>query len=114
MTGGASITGSGVLLYIEQGILTLSGDSKVNLTAKESGPYRNILAFQARGNSTQASLSGGSDWYLEGTVYIPDGPINLSDDAGAVLPLSIVADKLNMSGGSFVFKQQDRVLCAGG
>jgi hypothetical protein len=103
LSGGSYLKGSGVLLYVAGGEIDLSGDSTSQLSPAATGPYAGVTIFQSRTDSTQANLSGGSDWVIEGTLYFPDAPVNLSGSSNLPQSLSLITWQLSLSGGSFIF-----------
>jgi hypothetical protein len=70
VTGNASISGTGVMIYNAGsnypgnggtfGGITLSGNGTFNLSAPTSGTYAGILIFQSRQNTRALSLSGNA------------------------------------------------------
>ena len=109
VSGNASISGSGVMIYNAgsnyssggtgtYGAITMSGNATVNLTAATSGPFAGIVLFQARGDTQTMSLSGNAVDGLSGTVYVPSALVSISGNA--TLDGALVANELSISGNS--------------
>jgi hypothetical protein len=106
VTGNASLSGSGVMLYNTQsnfpgtggtfGGLTLSGNGTISLTAPTNGPYAGVVLFQNRGNTRAISLSGGAAQGLVGTVYAPAALLYLGGNAS--LQGAVVVNQLSLTG----------------
>ena len=106
VTGSASITGNGVVIYNAgttypnaggtYGGITLNTTGSVNLSAPTTGTYASLLFFQARTNPSPIAISGGSSVSVNGTIYAADAPLNIG---GSVqLDDAFVVDELRMSG----------------
>jgi len=102
LSGGAHLSGDGVLLYIAGGSLKFSGQSIVHLSPSTSGANAGVTIFQARDNLASGQLSGGSQWSLSGAVYLPTALLDLSGGSGEPQVISLIVDSLTMSGGSLV------------
>jgi hypothetical protein len=106
VSGNASISGSGVMLYNTEsafpnpggtyGGITLGGNGTFNLTAPSSGPYAGVVLFQARTNTRAISLSGNAAEGLGGTVYAPAALLYLSGNASLAGPM--VVNELALTG----------------
>ena len=106
VSGSAKISGSGVLLYLAGGSLNLSGSSAITLSPAASGAYAGITIFQARTNSSAASISGSTVGTIRGAVYLPAASLELSGGSNIPQPFSIIAYDLNLSGGSFILGEK--------
>ena len=113
VSGNSELIGEGILLYVSSGRVDFSGGSTIRLAAKTSGSYANLLIYQDRSNSSVARMSGGSDWTLDGVIYMASAAVNLSGHCNSSQPASLIAASLNMSGGSFAFgdSRQENVTC---
>jgi hypothetical protein len=106
VTGNASVSGTGVLLYNTgsnypsaggtYGGLTLSGNGSFSLTAATSGPYAGVVIFEARANTRALAFSGNGATGITGTVYAPAAQVLVSGNAK--LTGSLVANELSLSG----------------
>jgi hypothetical protein len=107
-SGGASVTGTGVMIYNAGsnypnsggnfGGFTLSGNGTFNLSAATSGPYAGILIFQSRQNTRALSISGSILTSMNGTIYARSALLSLS--GGAQLQSLLDVGMLNVSGGA--------------
>jgi len=86
-----------VFIYNAAGAIDLSGGSAFHLTPPTSGPYKGLLLFQARTNTSTLSLTGnGAIEGMHGTIYGPKMPVRISGNGD--LPAQFVADSLTISG----------------
>jgi hypothetical protein len=106
VTGNASISGSGVLLYNAGsnfpnaggtfGGVTLSGTGTFNLTAADTGPYAGVVLFQARDNSRAIALGGNAVTGIGGTLYAPQALLTVG--GSAQVGGSLVVNRLQLTG----------------
>jgi hypothetical protein len=106
VTGNASISGSGVMIYNAGsnfpnsggnfGGITLSGTGTINLSAPMTGTNPGVLIFQSRQNTRALSISGNALAGMTGTIYAPSALLSLSGNAQLQSPLIVGA--LNLSG----------------
>jgi hypothetical protein len=106
VSGGSSLTGSGVTFYNTKnagnsyGPISFSGGTTENLSAPTTGALAGILIFQDRsvtggGNS---DLTGGTTMTLNGAVYFPTTALSFSGGTAAHYTL-IVSKTVSFSGG---------------
>ena len=100
MSGGSSISGSGVFIYnTGGGTINLSGTGSIALSPMTGGTYAGITVFQDRSNSSGAALSGGSNMNNTGTFYFPGSTLTMSGNSGVgVMGAQFIANKLTFSG----------------
>jgi prepilin-type N-terminal cleavage/methylation domain-containing protein len=94
------LTGSGVMLFISSGNMSLGGGSTLNLTPPTSGPYKNILIFQSRSNSSPLKITGGSSAGLTfgGVIYVPSSTqVTLSTGGATLNVTAVVAQSIKIS-----------------
>ena len=106
-SGSASISGSGVMVYIAgsaypaiggtYGGISLSGAGTVNLSAPTTGAYAGIQFFQARANPTGISISGSAAMSLGGVIYASDALLAASG-SGSVITDGMVVNRIQLSG----------------
>jgi hypothetical protein len=106
VTGNASATGSGVMIYNAGsnypnsggnfGGITLSGNGTFNLSAPTSGAYTGILIFQSRQNTRALSFSGNATAGMAGTIYAANAALSMSGNAQ--LQSSLDVGTLNLTG----------------
>ena len=105
VSGGASISGSGVLIVNggsnypspggPYGSITLSGNGSYNLTPSTSGTYAGIVVFQTPDNTKAMTVSGNASG-MTGTIYAPAAP--LTESGNALLNAALIVDTLSISG----------------
>ncbi|OYV95993.1 MAG: hypothetical protein B7Z73_01560, partial [Planctomycetia bacterium 21-64-5] len=106
VSGNASITGDGVMIYNagsnypstggSYGYVNLSGGGKISLSPETTGAYAGILVFQSRDNAQPLTLSGNGVAGMSGAVYAPGAAATISGNASLDLPL--IVGKLTLSG----------------
>jgi len=96
----STIQGDGVTLF-NQGTMTVSGGSMIKLTPPATGTYAGITVFQAREDTTEATISGGSESVLGGTFYFPNAQVTLSGGSNIKLG-SLDVSRLSLTGGSSI------------
>ncbi len=106
VTGNASITGTGVMIYNTSsnypsstgsyGGITLSGNGTFTLSAPTSGPYAGIVIFQPSANTRAISLSGNAASGLTGTIYAPAALVYVGGNAN--VSGALVVNELSLSG----------------
>jgi YD repeat-containing protein/VCBS repeat-containing protein len=106
VTGNASVSGAGVLLYNAGsnypgpggscGGLTLSGKGTINLTPAAAGTYAGLLIFQARDNPRALSLSGNGLLLHGSLIYAPAALLAVSGNGQ--LQATLIVNTLQLSG----------------
>jgi hypothetical protein len=95
----ASITGTGVTMYIPSGGST--NFNKVNsltLTAPTSGDYTGVAFYQDPGNTSNVNLNGSST-NISGLIYAPGASMNYNGSLGGYTVLVAAYANLNNSTG---------------
>lgn len=115
VSGNASVTGSGVMIYNTGsnypnnggsfGGITLSGNGTFNLSAPTSGTYAGIVLFQPAANTRAISLNGNAATGLTGTVYAPAALLTLGGNA--TLAGAAVVNQLSLSGNAASTQSSD-------
>jgi hypothetical protein len=105
---GGSFTGQGVSFFLtgSGASMQLSGQADWHIVAPTDGPLPGFAIFlDPSGPSglaaTSSALSGQSELYFEGVVYLPQQQVSVSGSAGAVAPspyTSFIADTLRFVG----------------
>jgi hypothetical protein len=106
VSGGASVSGTGVLLYNAGGGIAVSGNATLNLSAATSGPYAGLVIFQSRTDTQALNFSGNGVGSLSGTVYAPAAQVNLSGNA-SLQNVSLLCNTLTLSGNAGAFQLAD-------
>jgi prepilin-type N-terminal cleavage/methylation domain-containing protein len=100
ITGNSSLTSNGpVLLYIAGGSVNLAGGSNLNLTPPSSGTYKNIVIFQARSDTNDVKVTGGSSPIaFNGIIYVPNSnQVTLATGGAQLSAKAIVAQNIKIS-----------------
>jgi Prokaryotic N-terminal methylation motif len=101
-----SVSGAGgIMFYNEAGAISFAGGSKFDLPAYQSAPYKNIVIFQARSNTTSLSLSGGSAVASKfgGIIYAPNASSVILGSGGANLEVTaVIAQGIKITGNTQV------------
>ena len=110
-SGKVILKGEGVMFYLDGDKATLdwSGTESVNLSAPIDGDYAGVLVFAdpAPGKSTKHNMTGKTDLVYEGTIYLPDGDLEVTGqgDLTNVSPYTmLIAREIKIGGnGKVVF-----------
>lgn len=82
ISGDATVTGNGVMLYNTGGgnaeQVKVSGNGVLSLTAPTSGTYQGISVFQDRAVTNELQLSGNGTTHIGGVVYAPAAQVLVS------------------------------------
>jgi Flp pilus assembly protein TadG len=102
MAGQASISGTGVTIYLAppNGSLSLTGGSSIDIIAPndKSNPYNGIAIFQAPSDTNDMTVNGNSGSTLEGIIYAPSATLSFSGTSDATIYADLVVGSLTMSG----------------
>lgn len=82
VSGGGKVVGDGVTIYMIGGDFDTAGGAIVQISAPPAVPdpspaIPNVLIYMAHGNDGEIFLRGTSDSWYEGTVFAPDGDIEV-------------------------------------
>jgi Flp pilus assembly protein TadG len=108
-SSGASFTGDDVAFYLtgSGAAVDLSGQASVHLVGRKSGEVLTGFVFflEPSGPSGLAApssqLSGSSDLYFEGVIYLPQQLVNITGSAEVDTPspfTSFIADRIDING----------------
>jgi hypothetical protein len=75
VNGGADVTSSNAMFFIDEGSVDLSGTSDLDFTPPGTGPYEGIVIFQARDNTNGLSIHGTAASGNSGTIYAPGATV---------------------------------------
>jgi hypothetical protein len=96
-TNGATVTGSGVTLYIPSGANGANFDNQtVTLSAPTSGNYANVLYYQVPGNSSSINFNG-PNVSASGLIYAPSST-SVNFDEGVSTYAVLVFGSMNFNG----------------
>jgi hypothetical protein len=101
------MTGTEVLIFLDaNSSISLASSGTVNLTAPRSGTYKGISIFQSRSatiNNSAISLTGSSDFLLDGTIYAPRANLRLTGNSAITTTSKsgyVIANRLTFGGSS--------------
>jgi len=77
LDGNDTLTGSGVMIYLASGGITLKGTTTIDISPPTDGIYKGISYFEARDNSSPIELRGTSGQSDTGTMYFPAGDVTI-------------------------------------
>lgn len=100
-----SISGNAVMLYFDDtSTWDSTGTGYVSLTAPQSGYYAGIALFGTRtGKISRFKLSGGKDYFVNGTIYLPTQRLELYGSTDLTVSAKngyVVAQQFYYSGNS--------------
>ncbi|HET7011815.1 MAG TPA: Tad domain-containing protein [Anaerolineales bacterium] len=96
---GGSITAEDVMFYVQTGTISWSGNATLHLDAPDDGPWAGMLVYQNANDTNRATLNGGSNSYIQGTIFIPGAEVQINGTGGANgLHSQVVAYKVDLSG----------------
>jgi prepilin-type N-terminal cleavage/methylation domain-containing protein len=105
VNGNANVTVSnptiGIMFYNESGSINFAGGSRFDLPAYAAAPYKSILIFQARTNTNDLSLSGGTSVASKfgGIIYAPNAGRVVLGSGGANLEVTaVIAQNIKVIG----------------
>jgi hypothetical protein len=101
--GQTSMGGTGVTIYLPNGGVNMAGGATVSLSAPTSGTWQGILFYQRRGNTSDATLVGGTNQQMNGVLYFPSSTLTYTGGSGTVATkTTLVSDKLVLKGNSYI------------
>ncbi len=82
---GGTVEGYGVMFYMIDGNVTITGNASVQLTAPvDPDEWAGMLIYLAEGNDGLVYLVGTNESYFSGTVFAPDGNIEAGGTSDGV------------------------------
>ena len=103
VANGASLSGSGVTIYIDNGGggISFQGGTSTTLSAPTSGTYNGLVYFQNRSSTVAPQFGNGSSVKLTGTFYAAAAGITLTGGTSySQLSSQLVVSTLGVSNGS--------------
>jgi len=103
VSGGGSLSGSGVTFYITNGgSVSITGGATMNLSPPTSGALKDILFYQDPADTNVFKFAGGAAGTINGIFYLPTAQLNLNGGSGQTLNVDLVVGTLNVTGNSFL------------
>jgi hypothetical protein len=101
LNGGDSLSGYGVVIRMDDGVVNWNGGATVHLTAPSEGPYQGLLLYMPSStNCSTITLNGNSDSTIEGTILAPCSQINIEGTGDSGINGQIIGYKVDLSGNS--------------
>lgn len=98
VSGGASLSGSGVTIYQPSGALSLNTTGNVTLTPPTTGTYQGVTIFQNGSDTSSGTIAAGTQ-NIQGVIYMPTAQLTLAGNSGGVqTTATIVVGNLVISG----------------
>jgi hypothetical protein len=116
-SGNVTFTLRETFVYLANGTVSLTGDSKLDWTAPQdaSSPFNNLLMWTE--SSTAISMTGNSDTVFDGIMFAPNATLNLTGNSGSnALGSQIFVNTASLTGNSTLkmAPHDDRILQLGG
>jgi Flp pilus assembly protein TadG len=115
---GGSFTGNGVSFFLtgQSAGIAMSGQANWHLVASSGGPLAGFVFFlDPSAAASTSQLSGQSELYLEGVIYLPHQLLKITGTAQAFSPspwTSFVADTVQISGNGQLLINNDTSLAS--
>jgi hypothetical protein len=103
---GQKLSGSNVLLIIENGKVKISGHAEVQLSAPKSGGAQGLLIYMPIKNKNVLVLNGNADSKFSGTILAPGADVRingLDSTTGAAYHSQIIGYYIEVDGNSNIY-----------
>ncbi|MCL4528822.1 MAG: Tad domain-containing protein [Chloroflexi bacterium] len=109
MNGGQTLTGSNVVIVLENGAIQWNGNSQVNISAPTSGPFAGLLIYSPVSNTNTMQINGSSNSSLTGTVLLPGANIVVNGNNSQLQKVNsqLIGYTVTLSGSSDTQIQMD-------
>jgi Flp pilus assembly protein TadG len=117
VANGATLTGSGVTIYVDNGggSISFQGGTSTTLTPQTSGTYAGMVYFQNRSSSVAPQFGNGSSVSMKGTFYAAGAPLTFNGGTSySQLSSQVVVKDINISNGSQINVPYSSSTVAGG
>jgi hypothetical protein len=98
VSGNASVSGTGVMIYNDSGALSITGNGVVDLSPPTTGEYKGVSYFQSRSNTAEAKIAGNGLFNVTGTVYVPAGLFDAQGNGDASISGQVVSWQMKAGG----------------
>ncbi len=105
---GGSITGRGVMIYLQQGDFDLGGNTFVDLWAEQAddvlvdasrNDWKGMLIYQDPSNTSSVQITGTSDSTYKGTIFAPSAECTINGTGDNIgLSSQMICDKVKITG----------------
>jgi len=101
LNGGESLTGHGVVIRMDEGVVTWNGGAEVHLEAPTEGDYSGLLLYMPSAtNCSTITLNGNSGSTIVGTVLAPCSNISVEGTGDSGIDGQIIGYTVDLSGTS--------------
>ncbi len=101
INGGDSLTGYGVVIRMDEGVVSWNGGATVHLEAPNEGGFSDLLLYMPSStNCSTITLNGNSDSTIVGTILAPCAQINIDGTGDSGIEGQIIGYKVDLSGAS--------------
>lgn len=105
---GGSISGTGVMIYLQQGGLDFGGNTLVDLRAEQNtdvlidpswNDWKGMLVYQAPSNTSPVEITGTSNSTYLGTIFAPSAECQINGTGDSIgLNSQVICDKVKITG----------------
>lgn len=111
MNGGASLTGIGVLIRLNSGVVSWNGGAYVHLEAPTEGPFAGkLLYLPSATNCSPVTLNGNSASIIVGSILAPCSAITVDGTGDSGIEGQIIGYTVDLGGNSGVNIHYDSAL----
>jgi len=106
LNDGEKLSGSNVLLIIENGRVGISGNAEVDLSSPKGGDAKGLLIYMPIKNKNILALNGNADSKFVGTILAPGADIRingLDSTTGAAYHSQIIGYYIEVDGNSNIY-----------
>lgn len=101
VNGGDSLTGDGVVIRMDDGVVSWNGGATIKLTAPTEGPFSGLLMYlPSSSNCSTVTLNGNSDSVVVGSILAPCSEINVEGTGDSGIEGQVIGYTVNLSGNS--------------
>jgi hypothetical protein len=103
LNGGENLTGYGVVIRMDDGVVNWNGGATVHLSAPSSGPYQGLLLYlpsTTPSNCSTITLNGNSGSTIEGSILAPCSEISVEGTGDSGINGQIIGYTVDLSGAS--------------
>jgi Flp pilus assembly protein TadG len=101
LNGGDSLTGHGVVIRMNDGVVTWNGGAEIHLDAPTEGSFQGLLMYlPSQSNCSTVTLNGNSDSTIVGSILAPCSEVKVEGTGDSGIEGQIIGYTVNISGSS--------------
>ncbi len=102
VTGGTSVNGSGVLIYMMSGGVNWNANTALSASTDPNNQFQGLLLALAPGNNKSIDIQGSGSSTFTGTILAPESLVKLAGSSGSATELynQVIANKISVTGGA--------------